>query len=255
MQVVDGRVDHVRGHRHRHVGKRLERREVHGLQLVQRGLDHWQVHVAVDPGPAVTRQVLDHRQDAAVHQALAGGAAQFGDLVRRDGIGPVADHVMGPGLGHVEHGQAVHGDPDGGEVMGHEPRAETRHVGPLLLRQQAVGSARRIAPPMGRAEPLDATAFLIDQHGRIGAADAGAQGLGQPPDLVGRIDIALEQDEAPRLDVPIERPLLGRQGLTRASQDGGVGRHFTKQFLPAALSLSQKAVASARLAKPVTAVR
>ena len=50
---------------------------------------------------------------------------------------------------------------------------------------------------MRRPEPLHAAAFLIDQHRRIGPADRLAKARDQPANLLGRLDIALEDDEPP----------------------------------------------------------
>ena len=199
--------------------------------------------------------VLDHRQDATGHQALAGGAAQERDTLRRRIIGAVADHLMHLGVRHVEHRQAVHIDPQGGQVMRNQTRPQTGDLPAVLHRQLAIGAAGRIAPPVRRAEPLDPSAFLVDQHGRVLAAHALAQGVDQGPGLVRRFDVAPEQDEAPGPGAPEEGGLFRGQDRTRAAEDAGPGGHFTKQLLPAALSLSQKAVASARLEKPVTEVR
>jgi hypothetical protein len=63
---------------------------------------------------------------------------------------------------------------------------------------------------MRRAQPLHPATLLIDQHGRIRPIDAGAQGLGQGAHLLRRLDVSLEEDEAPRTDLPEEVALAFR---------------------------------------------
>ena len=57
---------------------------------------------------------------------------------------------------------------------------------------------------MRRLQPRDPAAFLIDQHRRVGAADAVAQLRDQRAHLIGRLAIAREQDEAERIGVAEE---------------------------------------------------
>ena len=89
---------------------------------------------------------------------------------------------------------------------------------------------------------------------RVVAINGRAQLVDPLAHLVGTLAVACVPDDPPRPHVAEERLFLARQRQARAAQDRG-GGHFTKQFLPAAFSLSQKAAASARLAKPVTWVR
>src|SRR5690606_31959842 len=114
---------------------------------------------------------------------------------------------------------------------------------------------RRVAPPVRRLEPRHPPAFLVDQDGDVGAAGDFPHLVRQRPHLLGRVHVALEEDEPPRARVAEEGPLLRRQRQALAAEDAGRDGHRTKQLLPAALSWSQKAVASAREPKPVTAVR
>ena len=71
-----GAVDDMRGHAHRQVIERLERREIMCAQLLQRRIDDRQFEMRVGKGAAVAGHMLHHRQHAARHQALGGSAAK-----------------------------------------------------------------------------------------------------------------------------------------------------------------------------------
>jgi hypothetical protein len=207
----------------------------------------------------VAGDVLDDRQHAAGQQALGGGAPQGGHLFGRIAIGAIADDLVTLGIGHVQHRHAVDIDADGPQVVSDQARAQagdlTRHQR-IVGHQFAIGAAGRILFPMGGSKAGDAAALLVDQDRGVGAADRVAQRLGQGQGLLGRVDIALEQDEAPRLHVPEEVFFLARQSQAGAAEDrGGGAAHLTKQDLPAAEIASQNALAASRLAKPVTEVR
>ena len=58
---------------------------------------------------------------------------------------------------------------------------------------------------MRRLQPRHPAALLVDQHRRVGAPDAAAQRADQRADLVGRLAIAREQDEAERIGGAEER--------------------------------------------------
>ena len=79
MLRVESRVDHVGGHRERHVGEDAEGREIVALQFVARRLDHRQREVAVGACPPMAGYVLDHREDAAGQKALRSGPAEDRD--------------------------------------------------------------------------------------------------------------------------------------------------------------------------------
>ena len=63
-----------------------------GFERCAVGVHHRQPFVAVGVGAAVAGDVLEHRQHAAVRQALGDGGGDGRDLVRRLAIGAVADH-------------------------------------------------------------------------------------------------------------------------------------------------------------------
>ncbi|MNT63338.1 hypothetical protein D3C72_2011460 [compost metagenome] len=85
---------------------------------------------------------------------------------------------------------------------------------------------------MRRAEALHPAAFLVDQHWGVGAAHAVAQVSDQGLDLIGRVHVAAEQDEAPGSRLGEEGALLRRQPVARTAVDGG-GGHVFLPLIPA----------------------
>ena len=81
---------------------------------------------------------------------------------------------------------------------------------------------------MRRPQPLHPATFLIDQDGRVGAVHGDAQLRSQSSDLRRVLDVALEQDETPRLFRAQECALpIGQDGAGNAgdeSSDGHQGR-------------------------------
>ena len=71
--------------------------------------------------------------------------------------------------------------------------------------------------------PLDSAALLIDQHGRVGTANAFPERPRQLTHLIAVGDVALEEDEAPRVFAAKEASFLGIQGEARAAADEGLG--------------------------------
>ena len=106
--------------------------------------------VAVDLGAAVAGNVLHHRQHAAIHEARRVGPGQGHDLLDVQAVGAVADDIMGALLGHVENGQAIGGDADVHEILGHEAAGMARgaECGQRIFRiELAEGAGGRIFPP------------------------------------------------------------------------------------------------------------
>src|SRR5690606_2113410 len=97
-------------------------------------------------------------------------------------------------------------------------------------------------------------ALLVDQHRRIGVADAVAHLVRQGPHLLRAVDIAAKDDEAPRPDLGEEALLLRRQPMAAAAVDRRRARHRTMQSPPEALMVVHRPVACSRL-RPVTVVR
>ena len=61
---------------------------------------------------------------------------------------------------------------------------------------------------MRRPHALHPPAFLIDEHRRVGAADDGAEVVGERAQLRPIDDIALEEDQSPRLRVAEKRAVV-----------------------------------------------
>src|SRR5580704_3213904 len=78
---------------------------------------------------------------------------------------------------------------------------------------------------MRRRHALDAATLLIDQHRRVGAADAFPERMRQRTHLVPVGDVALEEDEAPGVFATQEGPFLLVQREARAAADEGL-RHW-----------------------------
>jgi hypothetical protein len=114
-------------------------------------------------------------------------------------VGTVADDLVRPRHRHVEHRRAIDGDADRLQIGRHQAGVEARGFAARIeieaLRHVGEDTRRGAARPVGRAEPGDAAALLIDQDGRLGPADAVAQLVGQPADLIRRSAVAGEQDE------------------------------------------------------------
>ena len=69
----------------------------------------------------------------------------------------------------------------------------------VMLSTCTAPSGRRCRPPMGRAQALDPSAFLINQDRRIIAPNGGAQLGAKLTNLPGRGAIAREKNKAKRV--------------------------------------------------------
>ncbi len=76
---------------------------------------------------------------------------------------------------------------------------------------------------MRRRHALDPAALLIDQHGRVGPADAVPERMRQRPHLLAVGDVALEEDQAPGVFPTEKGPLLVIKRKARAAADEGLG--------------------------------
>ncbi len=76
---------------------------------------------------------------------------------------------------------------------------------------------------MGRRHALYAAPFLIDQDRRVGAADAFVKRADQRAQLIAIVDIALEEDEAPRIVFAKEFALIRAERKASAAADEGLG--------------------------------
>ena len=119
--------------------------------------------------PTMAGDMLEHRQNAAGHQAVGHGCGDGGDLGGIGAIGTVADHIVRSCRRHVRQWQAVDVDAERGKISRDQPRAEPGRPQPFRLvaiEKRAIGRARRIDRPMRRPQPLHPSAFLVDQDGR-----------------------------------------------------------------------------------------
>ena len=193
----------MRRHRRRQRGKRAERQEIAGFQLLARRGHDGQVEMAVGDGPPMTGHVLHDGQHAACHQALGHRRAQHRHALRRRRVGTVADDAMTVGSRHIEQGSAVGVDADSTQLGSCQPRRGARrprcllHIASVGL---AIGCGRRQGAPMRRPQPLHPPALLVDEDQDF-LADGGVHGIGQAPQLVGIGSIAGKQDDAARARV------------------------------------------------------
>ena len=181
--------------------ERAERREVCLLQLRTRGVHHRQRVMAIGGGATVAGNVLDHRENAARHQARGHGAAERDDLLDRRPICAVADHVMGTGDGKIENRRAVCVDAERAQILGRLARGQRRERAGLLriggIERAERGGVGQLAPQR-RPQALHAAAFLVDQNERAITADCFETIGDKPADLVMSQAIAREQDDAGR---------------------------------------------------------
>ena len=171
--------------------------------------------------------MLEHRQDPAGQQAVSHRPRQQGHLLRGVPISSIANDGIRAGDGHIGDRQAIHIDSDRREIGGDQPGAEIRGLYPLrraAVVDAAVGGTGRIGRPMRRSEPLDAAAFLVHEHRRF-APDRVANRRRQAAHLCRRLDVALEENDPPRLALAQQRALGGRHRRTRKPGDESAYRH------------------------------
>ena len=124
--------------------------------------------------------------------------------------------------GHVEDGQAIDVDADREKIMRDEARAEAGQLPPderIVGVEPPIGAPGGIFWPVRRAHPLHAPALLVDQDGRLIAADRVAQSFAERLHLAGIVDVALEEDEPPGLRIAEERDLIRGESVTRTADD------------------------------------
>ena len=149
------------------------------------------------------------------------------DIVRAVAIGAIADHRVGAGDRHIGERQAVDIDAQIRQIGGDQPRTKAGGGEPgarVLGVEPSVSRARRIGRPMRRLQPLHAPAFLVDQDRSI-APDRVTQRRHERAHLIGIGDIALEENEAPRLGFGQKRALVRGELRAGDSSDKGADRH------------------------------
>src|SRR5690606_33880645 len=110
----------------------------------------------------------------------------------------------------------------------------------------AIAPRRRISAPMWGTQPSDTPAFLINQDGHIIPRDL-AEFIGERAKLRRCLDIAPEDDEAPRLRLPEKALLVFRELQTGTAVNGGPDRHYfglTRQACPFAFNSVQSVCAA-----------
>ncbi len=114
---------------------------------------------------------------------------------------------------------------------------------------------------MRLAEALHAPALLVDQDGCVGPPHDIPEGSREMAQLIRRIDVAPEQDEAPGLGLRQEVPFSGVEGEPGTTADEGADHNrpqrqlwTTKQDPPLDCSCEQSVLASVWL-KPPTLTR
>src|SRR6516165_6826894 len=81
---------------------------------------------------AMPRQVLEHRQNAALHQSGRESAGKRGHFGRIGAIGPIPNHRIGIRGRHVGNWRAVDVNPKLRQIIGNQPPAEPRCPTPSL---------------------------------------------------------------------------------------------------------------------------
>ena len=148
-----------------------------------------------------------------------------GEIAHHQRIRPeaaVADGGVGRRTMEIEHRGTEHVDPQALQIVGDQPAVEpgrlAGHRPAAALEKLAEEGGCRPCRPMRRLQALDPAAFLGDQHRRVGAPDGGPERPDQGPHLVGRLDVAAEQDEAERVDGAKEVAFLRRQDRSSAAE-------------------------------------
>ncbi len=180
--------------------------------------------MTVDPRPAMPRHVLDDRLDAAREQPLGDRSAHRRDPKGPGGERPRADGRVGSLIGDVEHRRAIDGDPGLGQIGRDQAGDETRRgLGFGWLEPRLDRGRGRVGAPVGRRHPLNPSALLVDQDGRVGPADALPERSREFTQLIAVGDVALEENEAPGVMLAKEGALLRVERKARAAADEGLG--------------------------------
>lgn len=125
--------------------------EIDALQRLQAGIDHRQILMTVHQGAAMAGDVLDHRADAALHQAVHEGFGQYRDGVRRLTESAVADDGIGTRLRYVQNRRAIDGHANVRQFMGDQAAAQMTGFEPPL---RVLGVEVRIRLGGGKFGPV-----------------------------------------------------------------------------------------------------
>ena len=172
-------------------------------------------------------QMLDDRQHAAVQKTGAGNPREARHQFRIVGKGAVADHVMGAIDRDIADRRAIDGDAGIVQHGCDQARVQPCRLGSrfrIAGREVADPPGRRKSRPFRRTHPRDAAAFLIDQDRSIRPPDRVPQVGDECPDLIGRLAVAAEQDEAEGIGLPEELAFFRGKGGTGAAVDDRGGK-------------------------------
>ena len=206
------------GHPHRQLGKRLKRRKIASVRALPGG---FRPPAAARGCRRVARpwpgMCLSTGSTPPASSPAATAPPIAATCLGRVAIGAVADHGIGAARRHVRDRQAIDVDAERQQVAGDQAGAEPgggEALGHVAVVDPPVGGAARINRPMRMTQPLHPSAFLVDQHRRVGS-DRLTAFRGELLDLARRAHIAVEQDEAPRLGLAQETALVGGEGEAR----------------------------------------
>ena len=170
----------------------------------------------------MTGNMLHDRQNPAREKPFRRGPSEYGNRLGIMSIGAISDHLVRTLYRDVENRQAVRTDAELLEIKGMEPRHDERRTAPglgLAAIDRADFRSGRIIGRQWRSQPLDATAFLIDEDRRVGPPHAITKRRAEIGDLTGIADIPRKQDEPPRRLMAKEAFLLDRQFPAGAAGD------------------------------------
>ena len=129
-------------------------------------------------------------------------------------------------IGDIEHRRAINGDSDFDEIMSDEASDQPRRgLSPGRLETRLDRARSGVRAPIRRPHSLDPATLLIDQHRRVSATDAFPERPRQFAHLLAVGDIALEENQTPRVFPTQEGPFLGIEREAGAAADEGL-RHY-----------------------------
>ncbi len=189
------------------------------FEIAARSVDDRQLVMAVHARPAMPRHVLDDGRDPARKKPFGDRPAHRRDAFGSRGEGPRADRRMHALVGDIEDRRAVDGDSDFDEIMSDEASDKTRRgLGLGWLKTCLYRGRCRVRTPMRRRHSLDPAALLIDQYGRVSAANAFPERPRQLTHLIAVGDVALEEDKAPGIFATQEGAFLVTEREARRSR-------------------------------------
>jgi hypothetical protein len=183
--------------------------------------------MAIDSRTPMARHMLDDRKYAAIEKTLDRPSTKLADEVGLSRKGTITDRLRLTVDTEIKHRRTIDGNAERFKISGNQPCMQpSGFLGEIQapVRKRADLSKGRESLPMGRLQPCDATAFLIDQDGCMGIIDRSAKVTNERPYLIGMFTISRKENEARR---PFPRKQLlffSRQaGAGCADNRGGLG--------------------------------